>query len=207
MDTILLILTVAGIHLLLVVTPGANFLVVSQHALRYSRHVGLVTAAGVGTATIIQIMLGFLGLAAIMAQSLSFFNTLKLLGALYLIYLGGRVFWKERKPLQMASQHVNNLLARDDAYRIGLLTCLSNPKSIIYYLALFTTIIPPTTPIMSKVMMGVVMVLISCSWYALVAICLSYARFQRLYARFEEGIDYLFGSLMIGFGLKIWISQ
>ncbi|MDX1993760.1 MAG: LysE family transporter [bacterium] len=64
------LLTVAAVHLAAVATPGANFLVVSGHALSHTRRVGLFTALGVATGSLVFITTGFLGLAQVKLDKL-----------------------------------------------------------------------------------------------------------------------------------------
>lgn len=206
MTALLSILTIAGVHFLAVISPGPNFLVVTKSALGGSRRAGVLAAGGVATGSLIYIGLGFLGVSAIVAQSVWVFNLLKLLGAVYLTYLGLKAFVSKAPPAGQATSTGAIPPLSDSAlvfYRTGLITTFSNPQSALYFLALFTTFISPTTTLTVKLAMAVVMVTISWLWYTSVAVFFSNGQIQRVYARFRRWLDYLFGALLVGLALKL----
>ena len=69
MEAVALIGTAAGIHLLAVMSPGPNFVVISRNALAYSRRSGLFTTLGVTSGVFILLAAGFLGITALIPQS------------------------------------------------------------------------------------------------------------------------------------------
>ena len=66
------IVTLAGIALallLVAMSPGPAFIVVSQQALAHSRRAGVATALGVSVGSIIWVVLVILGIAVLMTQA------------------------------------------------------------------------------------------------------------------------------------------
>jgi threonine/homoserine/homoserine lactone efflux protein len=66
------------------------------------------------------------------------FTTLRLVGGMYLAYLGVTAFWHARKSLAAAAVDAPAVASRRTAYRQGLVTNLLNPKIAL----LFLTLIP-----------------------------------------------------------------
>lgn len=116
-------------------TPGPNMLLSLTHGI----HHGLVrttsTMLGLlsGLAIILSISIG--GLGAVLVASTTAFQVIKYAGAVYLVYLGIRV-WRtadarlvtESRPLAASGW------AR---YRTGVLVSISNPKAILFCVAFF----------------------------------------------------------------------
>ncbi len=200
-----LLLTILGIHIAAVITPGPNFFISVKHGLTYSRPAGLLTTTGVATGTLIHVTLGFLGLSALVAQSIWLYTLLKYVGAIYLIYLGAKTLLTRHRPPDLAGLPAgsSHAIAPGHAYRTGLMTCMTNPKSFIYFFALFTTIITPDTPLTIKLLLLVLLPVVSWVWYSLVALSFSLPQFRQGYNRFYSWIETSFGLLLIGLGLKI----
>src|SRR5690606_35926494 len=98
-----MIVAMALVHLAVVVSPGANFLVVSRNALAYSRQSALLTARGVALGTLTYVTVGMLGFATIIATSPLLFNLIKGVGAVYFFYVGGKTLYGLYKPRQTRS--------------------------------------------------------------------------------------------------------
>jgi threonine efflux protein len=73
-------LSLAVIHITAVITPGANFLAVTQTALTRSRRAGLWVGGGIITGSLIHVVAGMIGFAAIISQIPLLFAAIRLLG-------------------------------------------------------------------------------------------------------------------------------
>ena len=81
-------IAVVTITLLAVISPGADFAMVTRNSLLRSRRAGLLTALGIGLGVLVHVGYTLLGVGLLMQQSTWLFDVVKLLGAAYLIYLG-----------------------------------------------------------------------------------------------------------------------
>lgn len=92
-----------GLAILLVIAPGPDFAVVTKNCLMYGRRAGLFTSFGVVSSLIIQGLAAALGIAALIVRSATAFNSLKIVGAIYLGFLGFQAlraaFKRGRAPL------------------------------------------------------------------------------------------------------------
>jgi threonine/homoserine/homoserine lactone efflux protein len=197
MDSVVLILSIALVHFTVVVTPGANFLVVTKNALAYSRQTGVQTALG----SLIYVMLGFLGFAAVLSQSPMLLTMLRFIGAAYFAYMGYSLLISKPKAKSLSAD--DTALSQHKAFQGGLLTSLSNPAAPLYFMSLFTTFIPVDVPFSQKIIIALVLPLISLTWYTLMALTFSTGRIQQFYARFERPMNLAFGVLWLGLSVKL----
>lgn len=192
------ILAIALVHLAAVVSPGANFLVVSRNSLTYSRRSGLVTARGVALGSLIYVTIGVLGFATIISQSPLIFNLIKVVGATYFLYTGIKALNGLRhRPARSDADDENATIPEKQAFLGGLLTAISNPTSALYFLALFTTFLHVSTPVEEKLFTALVLITISFTWYNVVAVTFSDHRVRRIYRRFEWWLNGLIGILWL----------
>jgi hypothetical protein len=80
--------TVATITILAVISPGADFAMVSRNSMMMSRRAGVLTAVGISLGVLVHVAYSLLGVGLVISRSVLLFNLIKYLGAAYLIYLG-----------------------------------------------------------------------------------------------------------------------
>lgn len=83
-----IIFTVALIHLLAVISPGPDFIMITRNSLIYSRRTGIYSAIGLGLGILVHVTYSLVGIGLLISKSILLFNTIKYLGAAYLIYIG-----------------------------------------------------------------------------------------------------------------------
>lgn len=117
---------------LLGLAPGPdNLFVLTQSAL-YGRRAGVLITLGLCTGLVVHTALVALGVAAVLQTVPAAFTVLRILGAVYLLYLAWQAF-----RAQVASIHDNtsSTLTGARLYRRGILMNLSNPKVALFFLA------------------------------------------------------------------------
>lgn len=201
-------IAVLGIYTLAVVSPGPNFLVIARQALSHSRAVGLRTAFGVASGSILWIGLGFFGLAALLVRAPFLLSMGKIAGALYLLYLAYRMLRAPAPgwPPQTEAEGRKRTGELRNAYWTGLLTQLSNPKAALFILALFTSVISPTTPSAIKLLLATAMAAISFTWYVLVGLVFSHNRWRQGYQRVLGPTNAAFTGLMVYLAAAILLT-
>lgn len=137
-------IAVITITLLAVVSPGPDFAMVSRNSLLLSRRSGVLTALGIGLGVLVHVTYTLLGVGLLIQQSAWLFNVIKLLGALYLIYLGFKML-RTQKAGEFAPSKVAPV-SDLEALRIGFLTNALNPKTTVFIVSLFIQVVGPDTP-------------------------------------------------------------
>lgn len=116
----------------LLIIPGPTILSVISHSLAYGRGAVIPLVIGVTLGDFTAMSFSLLGLGAVLASSATLFSVLKVLGAVYLITLGVRL-WRSQPqagPHSAGSSASSGSLVRD-----LFLTTTLNPKSIAFFVA------------------------------------------------------------------------
>ena len=121
-----------GAAILLVLSPGPDHIFVLSTALKQGRRAGYAALAGIVTGLMMHTGAVAFGLAALIAASPEAFQALKLLGGLYLVYLGIKALRSmgiDLSEMAQPPQHVRK------TYVQGLGINILNPKIAIFFLA------------------------------------------------------------------------
>lgn len=200
------LIAVITITLLAVISPGPDFAMVTRNSLMRSRRAGLLTALGIGLGVLIHVTYTLVGVGVLIRQSLFLFNAIKLIGALYLIYLGIQML---RSATRSRTQAISSSTALSDAaaLRTGFFTNALNPKTTIFIVSLFMQVVHPETPLAVQIGYGLFIAVAHIAWFSLVALCFSADRLQALLLSVRHWIDRLFGSLLLGFGVLLALAH
>jgi threonine/homoserine/homoserine lactone efflux protein len=202
MHELTVLLTIIATLAIGVVSPGPSFLMVARVAVAASRSRGLATALGMGAGGAIFGAAALLGLHGIFNAVPTLYVGLKVLGGLYLCYLGLLIFKSARRPMVVAPDGAPAGTAAG-SFWLGFSTQISNPKTAIVYASVFAALLPPHfSPAFAAVLLLAVFAVES-GWYALVAFVLSSSVPQRAYLSFKTWIDRTAGLVMFGLGLKL----
>ncbi|WP_025159200.1 LysE family translocator [Leifsonia aquatica] len=153
--TALSILAFAGLCLVLALTPGPDTFLVLRYSMGRARD-GFAAAAGCAVGSLVWAALVAVGLATLLEQSAELFRVVKIVGGLYLIYLGVSAFLATRRSARAvtadpgavatAEPTDGNGTPADGAPAVrrrgsapsllaGLLSTLLNPKVGLFFLA------------------------------------------------------------------------
>ncbi|MET4137964.1 LysE family translocator [Pedobacter sp. UYP1] len=124
------------------ITPGPNMIYLISRSITQGKKAGITSLSGVICAFLFHITMVAYGLTAVLLAVPFLFTTLKISGALYLIYLA----WQAIKPGNGGIFAVQSNLPDDKPVKLftmGFLTNLLNPKMAVFYLSLFPQFIKP----------------------------------------------------------------
>jgi threonine efflux protein len=201
------IFTFLSVFTFAIVSPGPNFILVTNTALGQSRRAGLLTALGVATGSGLFALAGLVGLL-VLVHSIPYFALItRFVGGGYLVWIGVNMLRHCRNKntpdtLSNAQREPSPLAS----YRIGLLTNLTNPKAWAFYLSLFALLMNPDFPLWGKVFLNTAMFVISFAWYAIVAVLISSRRFQPVFLALQPAIQGTLGVLLLVLGGKILLG-
>lgn len=131
---------------LLSVTPGPDMAYVVGQSVANGRRAGVISATGVALGSCAHALASVVGLTALIAASPIMFTLVKYIGAIYLIYLGGKLVMDTfGAKLEVMSQSTD---IRKDADLYGLLskgfiTTLMNPKVLLFFISFFPQFVTP----------------------------------------------------------------
>ena len=147
--------------LVLVLTPGPNMIYCVSRALCQGRAAGLISLAGVLLGFVVHLMAAALGLTALLIAVPFAFDTIRLAGAAYLLWLA----WQALKPNGTAPFEAR-LLPHDrpaKLFSMGFLTNVLNPKVAMFYLSFFPQFLHPDrgSVLLQSLALGAVQILVS----------------------------------------------
>jgi threonine efflux protein len=203
-----ILLQIAVVYLVAAISPGPNFFMITQLSLAGRRRLGAASALGVGTASTIWAALAMLGFATVLQRIEWLYEGIRIAGALYLIYFGFKLLRSSAKrgeapDAALAAPPADDTRAPFRAWRSGLVTCLTNPKSCAFWTSVFATMFPAHPPLWFY---GVVLAMIaslSAGWYGSVALMFATERTQRGYRKLRRPIDGVCGTVLVALGAKL----
>lgn len=199
-----LLLTVVGVHLMAVMSPGPDFVVCLKNTLKYSRAAGIWTALGFASGILVHVTYCALGVALLISQSILLFNVVKLIGAAYLIYLGVKaLLTKSKSKMDLTVEKSIEGLSPLKAWSNGFLTNLLNPKATLYFLGFFSVIMPPDVSTAYLILVATALFVVTFAWFSFVATVMTVPVIRNKFLRVESTLDKVFGGILILLGLKV----
>lgn len=193
---------IAGIFLLGALSPGPNFVIITRQAVR-SRRLAVWTATGVSTGSLIWASLTLGGLGLVLARLAWFYEILRWGGAAYLVYIGCRMLLASLRGGDLERSEDSAPSSVRSAFRLGLTTSLTNPKSAAYWSSVFVVALPPVRPLWFDAAVLVLIASMAMGWYVLLAMLFGAEPVRRTYRRIARWIDGLTGAVLIGLGLRL----
>ncbi|MDR2332879.1 MAG: LysE family transporter [Burkholderiaceae bacterium] len=191
---------VITITILAVLSPGPDFAMVTRNALLLSRRAGLLTALGIAMGVWVHVGYTLLGVGLLMQQSLLLFNGVKLLGALYLIYLGVQML-RSKPATGTQAETPATPLSGWAAWRMGFFTNALNPKTTVFVVSLFMQVVKPGTTLAQQLSYGVFISAAHLVWFAIVACCFSAPAIRTRLLAVRHWIDRVFGAVLVSLGI------
>lgn len=193
-----LFLTFLGACLLLFLKPGPAMSVIVANSAGYGVRGGLVSVAGnvFGFALLIGVVA--LGLAWIAEAMRSWFDWIRLGGALYLIWLG---VTRLRNAGRVSAYGVN---PTGELFRDGFLVAVANPEVILFLAAFLPPFVDPARPVAPQLaILGATFIAVSALAGSLLATLAGQARSFLSGGRLKW-IDYASGGLLVLAGM--WLA-
>ncbi len=190
-----------GITLLAVVSPGADFAMISRNSFLYGRRAGIMAAVGIGLSCWFHVFYAIFGLAIIQRLFPDILDVIKLAGAAYLIYIGATTALEQPKPVGPDDMPGGQTVAR--AILAGALTNGLNPKTAVFVISLYTQIIGPGRSIAFQLGCGLFISLAHLIWFAGVASFLCQPAIRLKVLANQRAFNGLIGSVLVVLGIAL----
>ena len=142
-------LTFVAASTALLLIPGPTVLLVLSYAISQGKRVALATVAGVALGDLIAMSASLAGLGALVLASATLFTALKWVGAIYLIYLGVKLFQSAPAASLDDVENVTETSASNVFGHAAAVTAL-NPKSIVFFIAFVPQFIVVDIPLLPQ---------------------------------------------------------
>ncbi len=203
MSTLSLLLTVALIHLLAMLSPGPNVLVVTQTAMSRPRRSALAVALGVACGALLLSSGAAIGLGVVIERVELLRGALQVAGGLYLVYLGIVTWRGARDPPPRLGSDVQDDPAPGHYFRRGLLTNLTNPKAAVFFASILAPVLDRADSSWVLVAAVAIVVVNALWWHCLLAVLFSHQRVRRAYAGAKTVIDRVVGAGLGLLGIRL----
>jgi threonine/homoserine/homoserine lactone efflux protein len=201
------LLVFLGVAAIVIVVPGPDTAVVTKNVLVHGRRAALGTSLGVSAGLSVWTLAAAVGVASVVRASAVAFTVLKLVGALYLVWLGLQAL--RAAGHAVAGEQTSRAAARPPmgalgGLRQGFLSDLANPKIGIFFTSLLPQFVDPGRSVLLPFLaLGAVFVLMTALW--LCAYCLIAARAAETLRRprVMAALDRATGIVLIALGLRL----
>jgi threonine/homoserine/homoserine lactone efflux protein len=204
------LLVFVGVAAIVIVVPGPDTAVVTKNVLVHGRRAALGTSFGVTAGLLVWTVAAAVGVASVVRASEVAFTVLKLVGALYLIWLGVQA-------LHAAGHETGEPGLRADGrptmgalggFRQGFFSDIANPKIGIFFTSLLPQFVEPGRPVLIPfLVLGAVFVAMTVLWLS--AYCLVAARAAQTLQRprVRAALDRVTGVVLIAIGLRLAVER
>lgn len=203
---------------IVILTPGPDTMLTLRNSLAGGRRGGWFTALGVVTGQLVWTLATSAGLAALLLASRPAFLAVKIVGAIYLAWLGVSSLIRavrpdRRDPHARAAassarlpQHANSIacVSSSAAFRQGLWSNLGNPKMAVFFPSLLPQFAPGSSSTFGNLLaLGLVFILLTLTWLGFYAIVVARAGDFLRTERVRRILDGITGAALLGFGIRL----
>lgn len=197
-----ILMTIWFVHVAAMVSPGPNFLLVSQLAASDRGRSAGFAALGVTLGALVWVTAAVLGINAVFKLFPGLRLVLQLTGGMYLLYVAVRL-WRSNGPdLKRVVSRVPNAAA----FRRGLLTNITNPKSALFFGSVFAACFPPAPSPLLQFCVVVMIVANALCWHMLLAWMFSRPRVRTAYARVRTTANRVASVAVGALGLSLLVA-
>ena len=202
----IILFTTAAIAITL--CPGPSMVYVMSRSVAQGRTAGCFSALGLSTGLLLHTLAACMGLSVIFIYSPLIYTIVKVLGALYLLFLGLQMLLSRNHALDP-----ENGAAKTARYRIygqGIVTEILNPKTALFYLSFLPQFVDPSQghPGFQMFVFGCILLLTALSMDLFIAMTGgAMSGWFRRNPIVNKGQQWLAGTVLIGLGIRLAISQ
>ncbi|PTB22711.1 amino acid transporter [Trinickia symbiotica] len=195
------VIAVFFIYLAGVVIPGPNFVAVAHTAASRGRSDSLALVAGVVIVNLFWASCSILGVGLVFAVFPWLAVIVKVAGAGYLLWFGLRLIVSARANSE-SRMEVQQRTGVYPAFLQGVATNITNPKSIAFFAAVFSSAAPAHVSAATFAAMLAMVCVTATSWYGLVAIVMSHPRVASAHRRARGVVDRVCGAVIVALGIR-----
>lgn len=118
--------------LIICITSGIDMMFILNRSISQGRDAGIYSALGVSVGAVVHTILSGLGLSVILQTSVVLFTIIKVVGAVYLIYLGIQMFISKQSSISIKKTVYQS---RRKLFVQGVITNVTNPKVALFFIS------------------------------------------------------------------------
>jgi threonine/homoserine/homoserine lactone efflux protein len=193
--------------IVLILVPGPDFAVVTKNTLAAGRWRGGWAAAGVACSNAVQGAAAAAGLGVVIVRFQPLFEAVKWAGAAYLVYLGAQSLRSAARgqypPLDARGSRPRTCGAALAGWRQGFLSNITNPKVLVFYLAVLPQFLPAKAGVAVLLAFALSHAVLSLGYLLLLTLALQRARRVLERRRVRRILDATTGAALLGFSARL----
>lgn len=192
-----------GACTLLALTPGPNLALILANVAGGGVAKGLWTLAGTTLGLALLAAAAVAGTTSLMMLMSAWFDVIRWIGALYLMWLGGRTLWRLFRPLAASDIPLQQAPKRGGTLMQGILVSLSNPKVLLFLGAFLPQFVDAARPVSEQMTVLAALFVVIIAVFDL-AFLLLFARLRfALGGRQARALDGIAGGMLLFGGLAL----
>jgi threonine/homoserine/homoserine lactone efflux protein len=195
-----------AVSAVVIVAPGPDMALVGRNALFGGRRVAVSTSVGVVLGLAVWSLAASVGMAALLRRSEPAFVALKIVGALYLVWLGAqalRIALRGARDDDVASQALGLRQRPRRALRQGFFSNLANPKIAVFFTSFLPQFAPPGAGFGVLLSLGLVFCVMTLIWMAGYGVFVARAGDVLRRPRIRRVMEGVSGTVLIAFGVRL----
>ena len=188
--------------MLALMSPGPNVLAVIGTSMAVGRKQGMALALGVGFGTFLWVGLAVMGFTAVISQYAAVMFALKILGGLYLLWLGLKVL-RSAASARDVSETAIRLDSTAAYFKRGVTVQMTNPKAALAILAIVSIGVQENAPLWVGGSLVVGATVLSVGGHVLYALAFSTRPMVALYSRARRYIEAALGTFFCLMGARL----
>jgi threonine/homoserine/homoserine lactone efflux protein len=197
-------LTYLAACVVIVVVPGPTVTVIVANSLRHGARAGLLNVAGTQAGLAVMLAVLALGLEVIVASMAAVFDVVRIAGALYLVWLGARLWRSRGASTDIAKTPPPR---RRSFFWQGVLVVWSNPKALLFFGAFIPQFVVASGDVIAQtLLLGLTFMAVATLLDGGYAVLAGGAG-RLLSRRGVLGLERISGSLLIGGGVWLALSR
>lgn len=197
------IIAVIAITILAVISPGADFAIVTKNSYLYGRKTGIFTAWGISLGVLVHVAYTLVAVTFVMTYTPQILTVVKYMGAIYLIFIGYKTLTQEPIIDVASTQRINHF----QAFKYGFLTNALNPKTTLFVISTYTQIVSTTTPKLVLLGYGLFMSFAHFLWFAIIGVLFSSILLREKMLTKQVLINRVIGLLLCLLGLLLIFAK
>lgn len=197
-------LSFLAVAAVVVIFPGPDFAVVTKNTLTGGRWRGWATSLGIACSNAVQGTAAAAGLGALIVRSQPVFDTIRWAGIGYLAYLAFQAL-RSAWCGDYASESIGHSRAGHGVrgFRQGFISNITNPKVLVFYLAVFPQFLSATAPPWTLAALALTHATLSLTYLVILVALMTQAKAFLQRRPVRRILDALTGAALAGFSLKL----
>jgi threonine/homoserine/homoserine lactone efflux protein len=191
-----------AVYLAAVASPGPNTFIVTRVALAQGRRSASLAVLGIAVGNLVWLGLVLAAAELLLAHAPGLVGTLRIVGGLYLSWLGFRALWTAIRGGDLLSRGTTDA-PPVSSFRAGLLTSLTNPNTLPFYVSLLAGVLLPAVAGWVRYAAAGGVLVLCVLWYGFLAWGFSSALVQARYQRWAWLINLALAGGLLAFGVRM----